>query len=159
MTPICMEEPIFVDPFAFFDTYPIGQSVAVVGNSGSLAGWKMGPEIERHNVIVRFNECRVRKFIVQVGERTDLLVTNPYVEKREKTVGSEVQPKMAMVIFSHQRRGSQEALLDWLNGTPALATFAPRLLKVPEVPPTLSISSGTYGIYLLNRLLHPSSML
>jgi hypothetical protein len=159
MKAISMAEPIFVDPFAFFDTYAVGQSVAVVGNSGSLAGWQMGPEIERHNVIVRFNECRVRQFAVQVGERTDLLVTNPYVEKREKTVGIEVQPKMALVIFPHQRRGSQKALIDWLNNTPALATFAPRLLRVPEVPPALSVSTGTYGIYLVNRLLQPSSML
>ena len=159
MKAICMTESIFADPFVFFDTYAVGQSVAVVGNSGSLAGWRMGPEIERHDVIVRFNECRVRKFAVQVGERTDLLVTNPYVEKREKTVGIEVKPKMALVIFPHQRRGSQKALIDWLNNTPAVATFAPRLLRVPDVSPTLSISTGTYGIYLVSQLLQPSSML
>ena len=133
MKAICMTESIFADPFVFFDTYPVGQSVAVVGNSGSLAGWQMGPEIERHDVIVRFNECRVREFAVQVGERTDLLITNPYVEKREKTVGVEVNPKMALVIFPHQRRGSQKALIEWLNNTPAFATFAPRLLRVPDV--------------------------
>jgi hypothetical protein len=128
------------DLFAFFDAFAVGRSVAVVGNSGSLAGWQMDPGIEQHDVIVRFNECRVRKFAVQVGERTDLLITNPYVEKREKTVGIEVKPRTALVIFSHQGRGSRKALIDWLNNPPAVATFAPRLLRVPEGPPTLSIS-------------------
>ena len=148
-----------MDPFVFFETFPVDQSLAVVGNSGSLAGWRMGQEIDRRDVVIRFNECRLRTFAVQVGERTDLLITNPYVEGREKTIGVEINPKMAVVIFSHQRRGSRKALLEWLSNTPACATFAPRLLRVPDVPPDLSISTGTYGIYLASRLLKPSVML
>jgi hypothetical protein len=148
-----------VDPFVFFDTFPVGQTISVVGNSGALAGWRMGPEIERANVVIRFNECRLRGFEAHVGQRTDLLITNPYVEKRERTIGLEVYPKMALVIFSHQRRGSQAELLKWLGEVPFFTTFAPRLLKVPDVPPGLSLSTGTYGIYLVSRLLQPSSML
>lgn len=150
---------MFTDPFTFFETFPAGQSIAVVGNSGALASWCMGGEIEQRDVVVRFNECRVRDFAAQVGKRTDLLVTNPYVEGRARTIGVEIQPKMALVIFSHQRRGSRKLLLDWLNQTPAFTTFAPRLHKVPDVPPGLSISTGTYGIYLVSRLLQPSRML
>lgn len=149
----------FVDPFAFFDTFPVGQSISVVGNSGSLALWQMGTEIDRRDVVIRFNECRLRGWKAQVGERTDLLITNPYVEKRERTLGIEVHPKMAIVIFPHQRRGSHQALMDWLSNTPVFTTFSPRLLKVPDVPPNLSISTGTYGIYLMSVLLQPSSML
>jgi hypothetical protein len=149
----------FVDPFAFFETFPVGQSISVVGNSGSLALWQMGTEIDRRDVVIRFNECRLRTFTPQVGERTDLLITNPYVEGREKTIGIDTYPKMALVIFPHQRRGSHQALMDWLSNIPVFTTFSPRLLKVPDVPPNLSISTGTDGIYLVSRLLQPSSML
>lgn len=148
-----------IDPFAFFETFPPGQSVAMVGNSGALAGWRMGREIDRADVVIRFNECRLCGWEAQVGERTDLLITNPYVEKRELTVPREVNPRMAMVIFSHQRRGSRDQLADWLGDVPAFSTFAPRLHKVPDIPPDLPISTGTYGIYLASRLLLPARML
>jgi hypothetical protein len=147
-----------IDPFMFFETFTVGQSLSVVGNSGSLAAWRMGRVIDRADVVIRFNECRLRGWKAQVGERTDLLITNPYVEKRERTIGIEVHPKMAMVIFPHQRRGSRQELINWLGGVPVVTTFAPRLLKVPDVSSPLSISTGTYGIYLVSRLLLPSRM-
>lgn len=155
---IQMMERMFTDPFAFFEAFPAGQSLSVVGNSGSLAAWRMGQVIDRADVVIRFNECRLRGWKAQVGERTDLLITNPYVEKRERTIGIEVHPKMAMVIFPHQRRGSREELINWLGGVPVVMTFAPRLLKVSDVSSPLSISTGTYGIYLVSRLLLPSRM-
>jgi Glycosyltransferase family 29 (sialyltransferase) len=147
-----------IDPFMFFDGFPVGQSLSVVGNSGSLAAWQLGRVIDGADVVVRFNECRLRGWKAQVGERTDLLVTNPYVERRERTIGIEVHPKMAMVIFPHQRRGSRQELINWLGGVPVVMTFAPRLLNVPEVSSPVSISTGTYGLYLVSRLLLPSRM-
>jgi hypothetical protein len=153
-----MMEKMLTDPFAFFEAFPAGQSLSVVGNSGSLAAWRMGRVIDRADVVIRFNECRLRGWKAQVGERTDLLITNPYVEKRERTIGIEVHPKMAMVIFPHQRRGSRQELFDWLGGVPVVMTFAPRLLKVSDVSSPLTISTGTYGVYLVSRLLLPSRM-
>jgi hypothetical protein len=150
---------MLTDPFGFFDAFPAGQSIAIVGNSGSLAQWQMGHEIDRADVVIRFNECRVRDWEPQVGARTDLLITNPYVEKRAQTIGVEVHPKMVMVIFSHQRRGSRSELMKWLGTAPFMSTFAPRLHKVANVPPDLPISTGTYGIYLMSRLLLPARML
>jgi hypothetical protein len=147
-----------IDPFMFFDSFPVGQSLSVVGNSGSLAAWQLGRVIDGADVVVRFNECRLRGWKAQVGERTDLLVTNPYVERRERTIGIEVHPKMAMVIFPHQRRGSRQELINWLGGVPVVMTFAPRLLNVPDVSSPVSISTGTYGLYLVSRLLLPSRM-
>ena len=147
-----------MDPFVFFETFPVDQSLAVVGNSGSLAGWRMGQEIDRRDVVIRFNECRLRTFAVQVGERTDLLITNPYVEGREKTIGVEINPKMAVVIFPPTSRLAK-GVAGMVEQYACMCYFRTAASRVPDVPPDLSISTGTYGIYLAIRLLKPSVML
>ena len=52
------------------------RSCAVVGGSGILASHPRGAEIERHEAILRVNNCPVRGFEARVGGRTTLRFVN-----------------------------------------------------------------------------------
>jgi hypothetical protein len=56
-----------------------GKTVAVVGSSGNLLKHKYGPEIDKHDVIIRFNQARVKGYEEFVGSRTDIRIVNCHV--------------------------------------------------------------------------------
>lgn len=49
-------------------------SCAVVGNSGILAGRGLGPEVDRHDVVIRFNFAPVSGYEDDVGTRTGVRI-------------------------------------------------------------------------------------
>ena len=70
-------------PFEIISRLPEGRSVIFVGNAPSLKGEWLGNWIDAHDIVVRFNECPVKGFENDVGSRTDIVVTNPYPERRQ----------------------------------------------------------------------------
>jgi len=54
-----------------------GSSCAVVGNSGVLLGRGHGPDIDRHDVVLRVNSPPLDGHIADVGRRTTVTTLNP----------------------------------------------------------------------------------
>ncbi len=52
------------------ETLMVGDTVAIVGNSGILSGSKKGEEIDEHDYVVRFNSAPTREYEEDVGSRT-----------------------------------------------------------------------------------------
>ena len=54
------------------------KSVAVVGSSGNLLDYLHGEDIDKHDVIIRFNQARVEGYEKHVGSRTDIRIMNTH---------------------------------------------------------------------------------
>jgi len=54
------------------------KSVAVVGSSGNLLDHLYGEDIDKHDVIIRFNQARVKGYEKHVGSRTDIRIMNTH---------------------------------------------------------------------------------
>ena len=67
------------------------KSVAVVGSSGNLLDHLYGEDIDKHDVIIRFNQARVEGYEKHVGSRTDIRVMNTHTFGG--TTGSDRFPK------------------------------------------------------------------
>ena len=52
------------------ETLMVGNTVAVVGNSGILSGSQKGDEIDEHDYVVRFNSAPTKRYEEDVGSRT-----------------------------------------------------------------------------------------
>lgn len=57
------------------------KTVAVVGSSGNLLNHEFGEEIDKHDIIIRFNQARVEGYEKHVGSRTDIRIVNTHVFK------------------------------------------------------------------------------
>jgi hypothetical protein len=142
-------------PFDFVEAFPEGHSVVFVGNAPSLRGAALSSWIESHDVIVRFNACMIEGFSDDVGSRTDILVTNPYPEGRPPMLNGG-RAKMVLAIAPETRRGSKIAFAEWIGDHKVLFTYTPDLVGVPGVDHRAGLTTGTYAIQLLWRLLRPS---
>src|SRR5690606_28398688 len=130
------------------------QRVVFVGNAPSLAGEELGEWIDGHDVVIRFNEAPVAGFERQVGSRTDILVTNPYPKNRKPFQLS--QDGAVLLISPQTRRPFSPELDEWVGNHPTLFTYAPDIVQVGGIDHKASLTTGTYGIHLLSRLLQPS---
>lgn len=71
----------------------IGNSVALVGSSGSLAGSRHGREIDKFDTIIRFNRAPTKSFEEDVGSRTSIrTLNNPVLHNKKVPKGYSVQP-------------------------------------------------------------------
>lgn len=52
------------------------QSVIIVGNGASLLATQLGPEIDAHDIVVRFNLFKIGKFAPHVGTKTTVWFNN-----------------------------------------------------------------------------------
>lgn len=125
-----------------------------MGSAPSLKGEKLGKWIDSHDIVVRFNGAPVKGHESDVGTKTSIVVTNPYPEGRPS-----LDFDGHVVLISPQtRRYSSLELAEWLNGHKVLATYAPDLVMVGDVDHKAGLTTGTYGIHLLSRLLKPSKI-
>jgi len=63
--------------------YKKASSCAVVSNSPRLLSHKHGHDIDRHDIVIRFNEAQVEGFEEHVGRKTDILVLNTQLPQRQ----------------------------------------------------------------------------
>lgn len=146
-------------PFDFVEMFDEGRRVAVVGNAPSTLEYGIGPIIEAYDYIVRFNECTTVGFEKDIGERTSILVANPYAETRQRRILDGRRADMVLVIGSQTRRGDRDIFVKWLEDHPVMFTYCPDLVTVPDSSHKEGLTTGTYGLQLLQRVLKPSEML
>lgn len=144
-----------IAPFDLVSRFPAGQSVVFVGNSGSLRAQKLGNWIDSFDIIVRFNEARTQGFEQDLGSRTDILVSNPYVEARKWPALDGLGCKVVLAISSQTRRGDASDFERWAGDADVLHTYSPDLIG-PELSHTAGATTGVYGVHLLTRILDPS---
>ncbi len=148
-----------ISPFEFVSQFSARCSIAVVGNARSLASYGIGSFIDDHEVVVRFNECAVRGFEAQVGSRTDILVTNPYAEARSRPILDGESTRVVLAINPQTRRGEIDVFARWVGDHRVLFTYTPDLVGVANSVHMHGLTTGTYAIHLLWRILQPSQML
>jgi len=148
----------FATPFDLLDLFPPEGRVAVIGNAPSVLENNYGAYIDSHDVIVRFNECAVEGYESKVGSRTDILITNVYPEKRTRKPGDGRPIKLVLAIASQIRRGSMQSFTSWIGDYLTLFTYSPDLIGVPDSAHRAGLTTGTYGIQLIWRLLRPSKI-
>jgi hypothetical protein len=141
-------------PSDFLARFPDGQRVVFVGNAPSLKGEKLGKWIDNHDVVVRFNESPVLGYEVDVGARTDILISNPYPKDRRPFSLSE--RGVVLIISPQTRRLPSSQFESWVGEYPILFTYTPDIVQVGGVEHMVSLTTGVYGVHLLSRLLKPS---
>lgn len=141
-------------PAEFHARFAEGQKVVFVGSAPSLKDEKLGAWIESHDVVVRFNEVPAPGYEEHVGERTDILVTNPYPEGRRPLRLTE--RGTVLVISPQTRRPFSDEFEGWVGEHPVFYTYAPDIVQVGGIEHMASLTTGTYGVHLLNRLLRPA---
>ncbi len=147
-----------ITPFDFVKRYPEGRSVAIVGNAPSLEGYHLGPHIDSFDVIVRFNEFVLDGFEENIGSRTDIAVTNPYAETRQNP-HFDRDVDLVLVISSLTRRGEEAVFRKWVGDKDVLFTYAPSLVGVADGSHSAALTTSTYALQLLWRILRPNRML
>ena len=71
----------------------MGNSLALVGSSGSLTGSGHGSEIDKFDTIIRFNRAPTKSFEEDVGSRTSIRTLNNHVLlNKESPTGYSAQP-------------------------------------------------------------------
>ncbi|MCB0346060.1 MAG: glycosyltransferase family 29 protein [Bdellovibrionales bacterium] len=146
-------------PFDFVERYSEGKRVAVVGNAPSTLEYPIGQAIDDFDYIIRFNECTTVGFEEHIGSRTSILIANPYAETRSRRILDGQRAEMVLVIASQTRRGDRKIFSDWLEDHPVLFTYCPDLVTVPDSAHKAGLTTGTYGLQLIQRVLKPSEML
>jgi Glycosyltransferase family 29 (sialyltransferase) len=146
-----------VTPFDLVEMFPEKQRLIFVGNAPSLTGSHLGSWIDSHDVVVRFNECPLAGFASDVGERTDILVTNPYPENRPPMLDGR-SARLVLVIAPETRRGDKSVFASWVGDHDVLFTYTPDLVGVGGVDHRAGLTTGTYAVQLIWRLLRPARM-
>ena len=143
-----------ITPFDFLEMLPMGRSLAVVGNAPSIQHPKLGQWIDSHDIVVRFNECALREFAPDIGMKTDIFVTNPFVETRTRPMLDGGNCRVVVVIFPQNRHYDRKAVETYIGPHSVLFTFAPDI-RMGHVGP---LTTGAYALGLLPRLLRPSQL-
>jgi hypothetical protein len=148
-----------ISPYEFRNEFPPGEGLAIVGNARSLLDWEFGSNIDKHSVVVRFNESTVEGFEKHVGARTDILVTNPYAETRPGKRLADHCCRCVIVITPQVPRGDKKIFEEWVGDNKVLFTYTPSLIGVENPDHQAGLTTGTYAIQLLGRILRPRKLL
>jgi hypothetical protein len=146
-------------PFELVQAFPAGRTLAIVGNAPSLMGSNRGAHVDSHDTVVRFNECAIDGFERDVGARLDILVANPYPEKKIRRIGDGRSIGLVLIINPQTRRGDLQEFSRWVGEHRVLFTYTPDLVGVADSTHQAGLTTGTYGIQLLTKLLVPSKVL
>lgn len=138
--------------------FPEGKTLAIIGNAPSVRQQRLGGHIDGHDVVVRFNECALDGFEEYVGRRTDILVSNPYAETRQRPLLDGRSAKVVLILTPQTRRGDAAEFARWAGDNKVLFSYTPALIGVPDADHTSALTTGTYAIHLLWRLLRPKSV-
>lgn len=146
-----------VSHFDFVEMFPEQQSVILVGNGPSLTGSGLGEWIDSHEIVVRFNEAAVLDHVADVGRKTDILVTNPYTEARQRQALDGHACKVVLVIAPPSRRGDARSFQDWVGENRVFFTYTPDRGRL-QIELAGGFTTGVAALILLRRLLAPRSL-
>jgi hypothetical protein len=147
-----------ITPFEFVEMFGEGERVAVVGNGPGNLEYENGTYIDEHTHVVRFNECTTSGFESRIGKRTSILIANPYAETRSRRLLGGGSAEVVVVIFSLTRRGDRKILENWVGKHRVLCSYAPDLVGVQDSSHKAGLTTGTYGLQFIARVLRPSEL-
>jgi SAM-dependent methyltransferase len=135
-------DPLAIDP---------ASRVVLVGNGPSVLGSALGPRIDAHDVVVRFNNFKVSGYEPDVGTRTDLWSTffrridDPLAHHRVICIHENDRPTEG-VTFAHFIPG------DVYAKSRRIVQERARLRHHPEVDRLLATSGLIVALYLVQRV-------
>jgi hypothetical protein len=145
-----------IDPFQFREMFATARTIAVVGNAPTILEHENGAKIDAHDLVVRFNRATTEGLESKIGSRTDILVVNASNSRAMSPSPSEtVRPRCLVTFVSPQGVPNvpREPFADWVGETPVLLTFGPDLIGLPPVHHTRPMTSGTYFLLMILRML------
>jgi len=144
-------------PFDFIQRYDPRQSIIYCGNAPSLNDEELGKWVDSHDIVVRINSFPDQDYVTDTGAKTSILVCNPYTCENSDQLP--YMPNMLVIcLFSLTRRGDIDKFNHWLNGNQVLFSYIPDVVALDDNKHFEALTTGTYAINLLNRLLKPKSV-
>jgi Glycosyltransferase family 29 (sialyltransferase) len=145
-----------IDPFQFREMFHDARSYAIVGNAPTILENDNGAKIDSHDVVVRFNRATTASVENKIGSRTDILVVNASNSRAMAPSPAEtLKPRCLVCYVSPQgvRNMDSTAFAEWVEDVPLLLTFGPDLIDLPSRHHTRPLTSGTYFLMTLLRML------
>lgn len=141
-------------PFDIVQRYETRKTIVYCGNAPSLKGEALGNWIDSHDIVVRINTLPDKEHLQDTGNKTSILVCNPYTCEMSEPL--QFIPDMLVIcLFSLTRRGDVVRFNYWLNGNQVLYSYIPDIVALDDNQHFESLTTGTYAVNLLNRLLKP----
>jgi hypothetical protein len=146
-----------VKRFDLFDLQAMfedARSMAVVGNAPTVLDFESGAEIDARDVVVRFNGAQVSGLEEKLGSRTDILVTN-LKRNRDNTPppAETLRPRCVLAFVGARDYPNLPAFREWVGDIPLAITLPPDLFALPTRTRSRKLTTGTYGLFTLTRLL------
>jgi hypothetical protein len=145
-----------IDPFIFSSMFGDARSFAIVGNAPTILEYEHGSKIDSYDVVVRFNRATTQGVEKQIGSRTDLLVVNASnTLAMAPSPAESVKPRCLVSFVSPQGvpKIDRGAFSDWTRDLPILIGFGPDLIGLKPVAHSRPLTSGTYILFTLLRML------
>ncbi|MGF1872918.1 glycosyltransferase family 29 protein [Photobacterium indicum] len=144
-------------PFDFVQKFETKQSIVYCGNAPSLKDEELGDWVDSHDIVIRINTLPCKEYMADTGNITNILVCNPYTCESSEQLPY-IPDMLVICLFSLTRRGDNEKLKHWLNGNKVLISYIPDVVALNDSNHFEALTTGTYAINLLNRLLKPKSV-
>jgi len=145
-----------IDPVQFRELFRGAKSVAIVGNAPCILDWKNGAAIDGSDLVVRFNRARTAGMEEAIGSRTDVLFVNASNSLAKAPPPDELSRPRCLVCFvspNGVKTLDVEPFREWAGDIPTLLSFGPDLIGIPGAARQRPLTSGTYALYTLLRLL------
>ena len=145
-----------IDPYQFRDLCGGARSVAIVGNAPCILDWKNGARIEAADLVVRFNRARTAGMEDAIGRRTDVLFVNAANSLAKAPQPDQLsRPKCLVCFVSPQGVKTFDVgpFREWAGDVPVFFSFGPDLIGLPGAARQRPLTSGTYALFTLSRLL------
>lgn len=132
-----------------------GKRIAIVGNAGCELGLKKGPEIDSHDIVIRFNNYPC-KYIEDYGEKTNIWVrcANISVEDRD------ISPYQLVIwepdyLHMEVQHNHLDILEKEISQYPERVMFIDNVIKkgVQETSKSLNPTTGCYLMWMLYQAL------
>jgi hypothetical protein len=144
-------------PFDLVKKFETKQSIVYCGNAPSLKDEELGDWVDSHDIVIRINTLPSKEYTSDTGNITNILVCNPYTCESGEQLPYR-SDMLVICLFSLTRRGDSEKLKFWLNGNKVLISYIPDVVALTDSNHFEALTTGTYAINLLNRLLKPKSV-
>lgn len=145
-----------ITPADLIEAFSEARSLAVVGNAPTIMDHRHGELIDSHDIVVRFNRIQTQGLEEMIGSRTDILCVNAANSMvKAPSPAHTTRPRFVVCFVSPQgcRQADFTAFGKWVAELPILLTFGPDLIGLEPQPHSRPLTSGTYILFTLLRLL------